>query len=347
MVQRVLLDEQNRTVPLGVYCHASNNTQMAAIIRYVGCYYKCPFCFAAGFSHNTEVMERYAASGRIAAVAPMDLAKAVINAIQGQAKPCLLLTGGATLLDLGRTNEIIELLSILNEKMPDCTLRVILQTSGATLCKSDIREVVAQIGKFKNLRILMEQSIKGTNPQEFASLSGSSPEGYKAQILGYQVLSELAAEFEHVTHRARLGIGPHPTSIIFTYPHQSTRAMFTKTNWSDDFKKIYEDQNLRYGYMGMEIITVLEGGINTVRLINLPAIEALAKAGIVADRTRDELYKFPIVATSPLNIPDAHSLTQEELYDLDRQHAEIYQLFTPIHAGESYLSRHEFGQTSQ
>jgi len=152
----------NLARPLRFYGGTSSATE-------VGCNLRCKFCF------SDKPVRKPATTGKF--YTP----KEVFNALDKSAKRYghKLISASASEGTLGRQH-LFELLELVDQS----DYIYVLETNGMTLGHDE--EFAKQLARFKNLHVRV--SIKGTNPDEYARLTGAHPESYE---LPYQALTHL------------------------------------------------------------------------------------------------------------------------------------------------------------
>ena len=205
-------------------------------------------------------------------------------------------TGGEPLRNRENLKGILTILSHLNDYVSK-KLDVVIQTNGLTL-KNYINDL-RKLGDFTSLRILIEVSLKGTNPEEFALLTGAKKELYKRVIEGYEILDRCQKNLGNVGLCARLGIfhdvRDH-NAITFVYPDWETRIededesiiMFHPKNWCEGFKRVYRREVKKRGYMAAEYLKLrssLKPLPNMIRYF-VPLVR-LNQKNLIIDRSKN------------------------------------------------------------
>ena len=253
-------------------------------IAYVGCVSHCKFCYAQAYAWP-ERARRYARSKYYTSE---ELAEQVIDAINRDSFCWIRITGGEPLLDEERINHLTSFLQNLSRiDTGSFGSRIILQTSGVTVGrKKNLVEYLEKLSKL-DLLFLIEVSFKGTNQQECKILTDNKIE-FLSQVNGYWNLNDLSSEVSNTSLRARVGIGPSEPkggdpAYEFVCP-QEEEYMFTKTAWSREFRRIYENELLKPGkYMAMECLnTPKQGGID-IAMVYKRVISSLKEANILKE----------------------------------------------------------------
>ena len=148
--------------PLRFYGGTSSATE-------VGCNLRCKFCF------SDQPVRKPKQTGKF--YTPQE----VFSALDASAKKYghKLISASASEGTLGREH-LFELLELVDRS----TYIYILETNGMTLGADP--DFARELKRFKNLHVRV--SIKGTNPEEYASLTGAIPESYALPYKGLKHL---------------------------------------------------------------------------------------------------------------------------------------------------------------
>ena len=127
-------------------------------------------------------------------------------------------------------------------------LPILIQTNGIEIGKGKVPldvfcEDIPQ-------RCLFELSFKGTNPNEFALLTGKSADLYHYQIRGFKILANLAKIQKNIAVVAVLGVYHSSTrgrsKYAFVSPQNGALLFDNYDAWDDDFKTLWERTSLKW-----------------------------------------------------------------------------------------------------
>jgi len=310
-------------------------------LRYCNCHFECIFCFAISYAWPS----RWKSAKPIRKCSPIEIAESIKREIALKKYDWVRISGGEPLLTIKRTRELIETLFLLDRSV-DSPLRIVIQTNGFAVSNKKIQTELEKLLATENIQILIELSLKGTNNIEFSLLTQRKPELYSNQINGYDVLKEITSG-NHISVRARMGIGSHSKSIIFVYPDtfptkedkmKPIEAMFHPSKWCDDFEQLYQSEYRSYGYMAIEDINVTEGGINARTQLNMPAIVRLIDRKLILDRANVVNGYSDFARMANRSFPH---LTNSQKAHLETQYSEIKSKFNIVPA-QAYLGKKEF-----
>lgn len=260
-------------------------------IRFIGCNFRCSFCYAWKYSWppdysslNTKYIRRLSIYDILNKIMKSQLNFEWIR-----------ITGGETIWNQNRTNYLIDLLNEFNSLDYNGSKNIIIQTNGSLI--SNFSKQLNILHEFDNLKIIMEVSIKGTNRKEFELLnepfnnkSTINNSLFDRQLEGYWKLKDLFNKSRNIHVCARLGIGHHRNSITFIYPDtypgtSLTQIMFHDSRWSKEFESVYRNEIQTNGYLAVEDINVNEGGLGSIIHLYIPAIVRMLNRKIIIDRS--------------------------------------------------------------
>jgi uncharacterized Fe-S cluster-containing radical SAM superfamily protein len=141
-----------------------------------GCCLRCVFCWS-GFprDHPEAVGDFYS---------PEEVYRSLTNCAMKKGLNKLRITGNEPTLGWNHLMKVLELVGKTG-------FLFILETNGI-LIGNDLK-LARQLSKFKNLHVRV--SLKGTNRQEFAKLTGAKPEGFDLQLMALRNLLEAGVSF--------------------------------------------------------------------------------------------------------------------------------------------------------
>lgn len=308
----------------------------SGIISLFGCNFQCPFCFAQKYSYAPLD------SAHKKDFVPGDIANAIIEWSRDNPKSCYLqITGGEPILNEVRINDIVQAL-IQADRVAQKDLRIIYQTNGSFLGKQNqVPPAFNSLGSLKRTAILFEISFKGTNPNEYSILSGTSnPDGFYNQCKSYWLLKSLVDK--NISVVARLGCGHHKNTIHFVNPDKDARSMFLHQSWDAEFSRIHEDMSKTYGKKTMlaECINAEgDGAAHSYLHRSIPAIERCLKIGCITTRNRSKAIER-ICSQGHIHPP-----THVNPGHFNNAYLEFLRYFEPMgEPAHGYCGRNEFLQ---
>ncbi|MEM4235062.1 MAG: hypothetical protein QXU75_07935 [Candidatus Methanomethylicaceae archaeon] len=239
--------KQDKTVAI----QKCGNPPYEISLRFAGCILRCGACFASGYSWS----DRYLQSTRVQRNIPLDRLIKDYEAIPrvGKTYNWMRILGGEPLQNEEYINYLFAFLKIIAERDTSIFRNgIVIQTNGifiGTRGSELVRRHLEELYSINpQLRISIEISIKGTNPEEFALLTQSSTDLFKANIQAYYELLKIGAPNLRPTVIAGFGISE---SLLLTNGRSGKSLMtilfdddtptFHPSIWSNDFKILYDD----------------------------------------------------------------------------------------------------------
>lgn len=223
-------------------------------LRFAYCNLKCGACFASGYSWSNKCKS----NNRVVKKGLADLIKDY-NAITYQNKPYnwMRILGGEPFLSPTHIDYLFDFFdNICNtDKFQN---RIVIQTNGILLGsnhKNSLNILQQRLDnlykKNKDLKIVIEISLKGSNPNEFDLITQvknqqiNNQSFFQANIKAYYNLKNLNVSNMRPTVIAGFGIsesllqGNIPQRVI-TILNTNDTPIFHQSNWSKDFQKLYD-----------------------------------------------------------------------------------------------------------
>jgi len=142
------------------------------------------------------------------------------------------------------TDAIIKLKAAILPPRPP----ILFQTNGIEIGSGTVQ--LDSLADDTTQHYLFELSFKGTNPDEFALLTGKSPELYKQQIAGYQRLSELSKTRRNVKVVAVLGVYHSSTKGVSKYafvnPANGKLLFDDPQSWDPEYSTLWRSAPLKW-----------------------------------------------------------------------------------------------------
>ena len=300
-----------------VRCVSCGEQGRELVIDFWNCNLDCVFCFAWQYSHSYALIHN---RNKKKDASPQEIVRELeIAESPSLGEVCWVrFTGGEPLRIKENIKEILDILSHLNDHVSK-ELNILIQTNGTTLKK--IVNDLDELGDYTSLKILMEISLKGTNPEEFALLTGASNDSFYRAIEGYAVFDEFQKRLANVSLCARLGIFHDvrdSNALTFVYPDWRTRlknkdegvVMFHPKNWNEEFRHIQEKEVAKNGCMATEYLKLASGLRPQPHMVRyfVPLIR-LNQERLLVDRSEKGFsHKAVAFACDYLNIPTDSSL---------------------------------------
>jgi uncharacterized Fe-S cluster-containing radical SAM superfamily protein len=220
-------------------------------LRFANCSLRCGPCFAAGYSWSNLAPTH----NRVIQDPPIER---VLNDFNSLSTPStgsynwLRILGGEPLLDNSNIDFlfdfIIEISKIDGKKFNN---GVIIQTNGLHIGRENIELLEKRLEELYHINpeilIVIETSIKGTNPYDFAKISQCNEALYEYNINSYYILKSIEAPNIRPTIVAGFGISE---SYLLNNGNSNRRVAiigkddniaFHPNNWDEEFKKLYLD----------------------------------------------------------------------------------------------------------
>lgn len=245
--------KQDKTVAI----QKCGNPPYEISLRFAGCILRCGACFASGYSWP----DRFLKSKRVKKNIALDRLIDDYERIPRIRRPYnwMRILGGEPL----QNKEYIDYLFafLKNIAMRDTAIfrnGIIIQTNGIFIGSkgSDlIKDHLLELYDINpQIKISIEVSIKGTNPEEFALLTQSSPDLFKSNIQAYYNLKKIGTPNLRPTVIAGFGIseslllskglsGKSLMTILFS----DDTPTFHPSIWSDEFRNLYNDFTTQWG----------------------------------------------------------------------------------------------------
>jgi uncharacterized Fe-S cluster-containing radical SAM superfamily protein len=203
-----------------------------------GCNLRCLFCWSPA-SQPEETGDN------TVSLRPTDLAKRTVSTINDPSKAFIRFTGGEPTL---QWPEVESALAALRQLNPARKPPILYQTNGIEIGRGSVD--FAELALDRNQLYLFEVSFKGTNPSEFALLTGKSPDLYELQLAGYKRLLEFSRANNNVSVVAVLGVyhssTSGPSKYAFVAPETGYFLFDDQQKWDSEFAAIWNAASLKW-----------------------------------------------------------------------------------------------------
>jgi uncharacterized Fe-S cluster-containing radical SAM superfamily protein len=218
-------------------------------LRFAGCSLKCLLCFAAGYSYADKFKTHKDVSGDIKIETIIDDFKAIPKPANYAGYNWLRILGGEPLLN----NEYIEYLFDVIIKLAEIDSMmfkngIVIQTNGIHIGRGNTDVLFNKLQKLLEInptvRVIIETSIKGTNPDEFQIVSQMPGDLFEYNINSYFNLKKLG--LKNLQPMVVAGFGINTSSLIGNGQNKITlfkdnMPFYHYERWDTRFKQIYKD----------------------------------------------------------------------------------------------------------
>lgn len=203
-----------------------------------GCNLRCLFCWSPA-SRPQETGDR------AVSVSPEDVARRTARAISDPSRAFVRFTGGEPTL---QWLEVTSALSAIRMSDPARRPPVLFQTNGIEIGRGNLD--LSELTRDPNQLYLFEVSFKGTNPDEFALLTGQNRDLYELQLAGYQRLLKLTQARGNVAVVAVLGVYHSATKgsskYAFVNPKSGAVLFDDRSKWHPGFAAVWQSAPLKW-----------------------------------------------------------------------------------------------------
>ncbi len=237
--------QQDKTVAV----QKCGNPPYELSLRFAGCNLKCGACFASAYSWP----EKYRSSRRVKVDIPIERLMDDFNKIpkSGKSYNWMRILGGEPLLNEEYIHYLFTFIERIARGNTKCFNNgIVIQTNGLYLGLHDNKLIESYLRKIHtinpSLKIAIEISIKGSNPDEFSLLSQSSRDLFHANITAYKNLKKIESDNLRPTVIAGFGInesyllsnGKSKKSMM-TIISRDNIPIYHPDIWADEFRALY------------------------------------------------------------------------------------------------------------
>lgn len=203
-----------------------------------GCNLRCLFCWSPA-SRPSETHDA------AVSLSPNDIAVRTLRNLSAPSRTFIRFTGGEPTL---QWSDIASALAMLRESAPGRRPPVLFQTNGIEIGRGNI--ALEELAADPNQLYLFEVSLKGTNPEEFALLTGKEPALYQLQLAGYRRLKDFAVQNPNVAVVAVLGVYHSSASgyskYAFVDPRDGHILFDDESLWDPEFAAAWRGAHLKW-----------------------------------------------------------------------------------------------------
>jgi len=221
-------------------------------IRFAGCNLKCGLCFASGYSWPDKYLTKSTVTNEKTSEDVVKDFKAIPYPVGYDCYNWLRVLGGEPLLNEKYIDFLFDVLIRLGQTdAKKFNNGIIIQTNGIYIGRgntSQIRKRLEELhGVNPSVKIAIETSIKGTNPDEFALLSQQpSEELFKCNLRSYFALKGL--NLPNLRPMIVAGFGVNESFLLREGDSKERMTIISKnkpcyhpTLWVTEFRELYDD----------------------------------------------------------------------------------------------------------
>lgn len=222
-------------------------------LRFAGCNLRCGLCFASGYSWSDQFLRRKTVTNEKTIDDVIEDFEAIPYPAEHTHYNWLRVLGGEPLLN----DEYVEFLFKVLNKVSEIDSKkfnngVIIQTNGIYLGKGNTSRIKQSLEELyettPSVKVAIETSIKGTNPEEFKLLTRSPSEDYfKDNLKSYFVVKKL--NIPNLRSMVVAGFGINESFLLregkskerMTIISQENKPCYHPDLWSNEFHELYLD----------------------------------------------------------------------------------------------------------
>jgi len=227
-------------------------------LRFAGCNLRCGLCFASGYSWSDKYLKKRTVTNEKTVDDVVEDFKAIPYPSGHRCYNWLRVLGGEPLLSDKYINFLFEVLIKISEiDSEKFNNGIIIQTNGIYVGKgntSQIKKYLEELYKTdSSVKVAIETSIKGTNPEEFKLLTQqSSEELFKYNLKSYFVLKQL--NIPNLRSMIVAGFGVNESFLLgegkskerMTIVSKESKPCYHPDFWTDEFRELYGDFTSAY-----------------------------------------------------------------------------------------------------
>lgn len=226
-------------------------------LRFAGCNLRCGLCFASGYSWAEKYLERETVTDGKTVEDVVDDFKSIPYPSGQGSYNWLRILGGEPLLGDKYVEFLFEVLKEISKiDSKKFNNGIIIQTNGTYVGKGNtemIRKCLEELHEANPaIKVAIETSIKGTNPEEFALLTRQSTDLFEHNINSYSFLKRL--NLPNLRSMIVAGFGLNESFLLKKGKSKDIMAIVSKDNrpcyhpdlWTDEFREVYDDFTMTY-----------------------------------------------------------------------------------------------------
>ena len=218
-------------------------------LRFAGCNLKCLLCFAAGYSYADKFPRNKDVTSNVPIMSLIDDFKAIPKPERSNGYNWLRILGGEPLLSEEHTEYLFDaIIQMVETDSSKFNNKIVIQTNGIHIGRGNIQILAKKMQNLYELNpkvlVVIETSIKGTNPNEFQMVTQSPKNLYEYNMASYFNLKQLG--LINLRPMIVAGFGINTSSLIGKGQNKITlhgegRPFYHPDNWSKKFKLLYDD----------------------------------------------------------------------------------------------------------
>lgn len=234
------------------------NSPYEISLRFAGCNLRCGLCFASGYSWSDKYMERRTVTNE---KTPDDVVKdfkAIPYPLGYNRYNWLRVLGGEPLLNEKYVDFLFEVLIKISQiDSQKFNNGIIIQTNGIYIGKGNTNQIKKYLEELYGVnplvKVAIETSIKGTNPEEFELLTQRPwEELFRYNLNSYFALKGL--NLQNLRSMIVAGFGVNESFLLREGESKERMTIISKENkpcyhpylWSNEFRELYNDFTKEY-----------------------------------------------------------------------------------------------------
>jgi len=241
--------KSNKTIAI----QKCGNAPYELSIRFAGCNLRCGLCFASGYSWPDKYLEKNTVTDQKTPDEVVEDFKAIPYPAGFIGYNWLRVLGGEPLLNEKYIDFLFDVLIKLSQvDSKKFKNGIIIQTNGVYIGKGNTGKIKKCLDKLHevnpSVKVAIETSIKGTNPDEFALLSQQpSEELYKHNLNCYFALKKL--NLQNLKPMIVAGFGVNESFLLregnsrerMTIISSGNKPCYHPDLWTSEFRELYDD----------------------------------------------------------------------------------------------------------
>ncbi|MCP8308512.1 MAG: 4Fe-4S cluster-binding domain-containing protein [archaeon] len=227
-------------------------------LRFAGCNLRCGLCFASGYSWPDKFLKKKTVTNEKTVDDVVEDFKAIPYPSGYDHYNWLRVLGGEPLLSDKYVDFLFEVLIKISEiDSKKFNNGIIIQTNGIYVGKGNTTKIKKYLEELyeinSSVKVAIETSIKGTNPEEFKILTQqSSDELFKYNLKSYFALKQL--KLPNLRSMVVAGFGVNESFLLRECESKERMTIVFKDNkpcyhpdfWTNEFQELYDDFTKEY-----------------------------------------------------------------------------------------------------
>jgi len=222
-------------------------------LRFAGCNLRCGLCFASGYSWSDQFLKRKTVTNEKTVDDVVEDFGAIPYLAGYEHYNWLRVLGGEPFLNSEYADFLFQvLIKVSGVDSPKFNNGIIIQTNGTYIGKGNTGRIKKHLEELyeanPSVKVAIETSIKGTNPEEFKLLTqSSSEESFKDNLRSYFALKEL--NIPNLRSMVVAGFGVNESFLLregrsrerMTIVSSENKPCYHPDLWSKEFLQLYLD----------------------------------------------------------------------------------------------------------